>query len=329
MAGKAKIGINVNTRAPIILDNYSVADMLQIAIAAEEQGYHSAWVGDSLTSKPRLEPLSTLAAIASITTKIKLGTSTLLLPLRNQFPPLFAHAWATLDVISKGRTILGVGVGGGHPRIEDKLEFEMCGVNYEERGARFEEGLELLKQLWTKNNVTFSGKYHKLENVTIEPKPVQKPTPPIWIANALKIFNVKPKTTERILRRTARMGDGITSCCLDDGDLFEEQVLKVLQYREEYKLKGEFETSYQVTLNISDDEERAKNDQRSFLKKYYFIDYTNEQLDAWGPAGNARKILAWFEDFISHKCGTFIVRFAGQNQQEQFKKFNKEILPSL
>jgi alkanesulfonate monooxygenase SsuD/methylene tetrahydromethanopterin reductase-like flavin-dependent oxidoreductase (luciferase family) len=330
MRRKISVGLNVNTRAPIILKDYKVADIIDLGERLEEFGYHSAWVGDSLISKPRLEPLLTLAAIGARTHKIMLGTATLLLPLRNQFPPLFAHAWATLDVLSNGRTIFGVGVGGGHPRIEDKLEFEMCGVSYKERGSRFEEGLAILKLLWTSDHVSFEGKYTRLSDVTIEPKPLQKPTPPIWIANAVRMFHVGPKTTERIFRRTARMGDGVMTCCLRDGSVFQQDFQQILAYRKEYGGDIQnFEPSHQVTLNISEDVEHSIADMRSFLRKYYLVDYTEEELKAWGPAGNATTIIDWFEDFISHDCRTFVVRFAGQDQYAQFKKFTTEVLPSL
>ena len=330
MRRNIQIGINVNTRAPIILKDYTVKDLVHLGERVEEAGYHSAWVGDSLVSKPRLEPLTTMAAIGSRTSKIKLGTSTLLLPLRNQFPPIFAQAWATLDVLTGGRTIFGIGVGGGHPRIEDKLEFEMCGVPYEQRGLRFEEGLEIVKLLWTQDHVNFDGKYTKLTDVTLEPKPVQKPTPPIWIANAVRIFHVGPKTTERIFRRSARMADGIMSCCCSASE-FQEDFEKILEFRKEYKLDTtNFEPSHQVSLNITDGEaDQAREDMRTFLKRYYFIDYTDEQLASWGPAGNAKKILDWFDDFSSHRCRTFVVRLAGNDQEAQFKKFTAEVLPSL
>jgi alkanesulfonate monooxygenase SsuD/methylene tetrahydromethanopterin reductase-like flavin-dependent oxidoreductase (luciferase family) len=331
MSHKSNIGININTRAPLILDGFTFSDMLDLASSLEEEGYHSAWVGDSLVSKPRLEPISTLAAVAGRTEKIKLGTATLLLPLRNQVPPLFAQAWATLDVLSQGRSIFCVGVGGGHPRIEDQLEFEMCGVSYVDRGAVFEEGLEVIKKLWTENNVTFSGKFYKnIRNVNVEPKPVQKPTPPIWIANAVRFFHVKPKTTEKIFRRTATMGDGLMTCCLANGDVFEQDLKTILTYRKERGLQTSgFVASHQVTLNVGDNSEKSKLDMKDFLQRYYFVDYTDEQLKMWGPWGSPRNILEWFEDYASHGCDTFVVRFAGANQKTQYKRFTKEIFPSL
>ncbi len=325
-----KIGINVNTRAPLILDSFSVADMLELASRSEESGYGSVWVGDSLLSKPRLEPLTALAAISARTRKARIGTSTLLLPLRNQYPLLFAHAWATLDLISNGRTIFCIGVGGGHPRIEDKIEFELVGVPYESRGNIFEEGLELVKKLWTENNVTFNGKFHKVTAVTLEPKPLQKPHPPIWIANAARFFNSKPATVERVLRRTARMADGIMSAGLKDGETFGEELRQTLEYRREYKKPtANFETAYQVTLNIGDDPGKSRKDMLEFLKRYYFIDYTDAQLVTWGPYGAAGRLISWFDGFAKAGCNNFVVRFASLDQNGQFEKFTREVLPSL
>jgi alkanesulfonate monooxygenase SsuD/methylene tetrahydromethanopterin reductase-like flavin-dependent oxidoreductase (luciferase family) len=314
----------------MILDSFSVSDLLGMAVDAEEAGYDSVWVGDSLLSKPRLDPLTTMAAISSQTTSVKIGTSTLVLPLRNQYPLILAHAWASLDAISGGRTIFGVGIGGGHPRIEDKLEFEMVGVPYESRGKVFEEGLELVKKLWTEDDVTFHGKFHNVEKVTLRPKPVQKPHPPIWIANAAKFFHSKPSTIERVLRRTARLGDGFMSAGLKDSQAFGEELRQVNEFRKEYKKPlDNFSSSYQVTLNISDDSLKSRNDMLEFLERYYFLTYTDEQLIEWGPHGNASKLSEWFDSFSRAGCENFVVRFASLNQQGQFEKFTKEVLPSL
>src|SRR3972149_2166495 len=144
---------------------------------AEEAGFDSLWVGDRIL-RARFEALITLAAVASRTERVKLGTGTLLLPLRN--PLLVAQMVAALDHASNGRVIIGISPGG-----EDaKSEFEACGVPFEKRGKRLDESVEVLKLLWTGNNVNFSGDFYNLSNVTLDPKPVQKPYPGIWIGGA-------------------------------------------------------------------------------------------------------------------------------------------------
>jgi probable F420-dependent oxidoreductase len=165
--------------------------LLQMAETAEAAGFTSIWVGDSLL-RPRVGALTTLAAVAARTERVKLGTATLLLPLRS--PVLVAQTVAALDHASNGRVILGVAPGG-----EDaKEEFDVCGVPFDRRGSRMDEQIRILRRLWTEKDVDFKGKFYSLSGVTLEPKPVQKPCPPIWIGGA----------SERTFRRVAELGDG-------------------------------------------------------------------------------------------------------------------------
>ncbi len=153
--------------------------ILEMARIAEESGFSSLWVGDSIL-RARIEALMTLAAVASRTEKVMLGTATLLLPIRS--PVLVAQMIVALDQISGGRVILGVAPGG-----EDSIgEFEACGVQYERRGRRMDEAIKVLRMLWTMNEVQFSGEFYNISGVTLDPKPVQKPYPEIWVGGASK-----------------------------------------------------------------------------------------------------------------------------------------------
>jgi Luciferase-like monooxygenase len=146
---------------------------------AEDLGFDSAVTIDHLLLTPPayactwLEAMTTLAALAGVTRTIRLGTMVLVLPLRN--PVYFAKEWATLDLLSGGRSVLGIGVGW------HEEEFALMGVPYRERGPRTSETIEALKALWAGDDVTYEGKYYRFRNVTIDPKPVQSPHPPIWI----------------------------------------------------------------------------------------------------------------------------------------------------
>src|SRR5688500_4860185 len=146
---------------------------------AEDLGFDSAVSIDHLLLTPPayactwLEPMTMLAALAGVTRTIRLGTMVLVLPLRN--PVYFAKEWATLDLLSGGRSILGLGVGW------HAAEFALMGVPYRERGPRTREGIEVLKALWGGDDVTYEGKFYTFRNLTIDPKPVQLPHPPIWI----------------------------------------------------------------------------------------------------------------------------------------------------
>ncbi len=152
-------------------------------LRAEALGFHSAWVVDQvLGGIPSLEPVALLTYAAAITTRMKLGPAVLLTALRS--PVHLAKTLATLDHLSAGRLMVGVGLGGS------PAAYPAHGLTAARRAARFAEGIRVMKQLWTEPRVSFAGEFYALDNAAMEPKPVQKPHPPIWFGahhpNALK-----------------------------------------------------------------------------------------------------------------------------------------------
>jgi alkanesulfonate monooxygenase len=144
-----------------------------------------------------------LSALAGVTRTIRLGTMVLVLPLRN--PVYFAKEWATLDLLSGGRSILGIGVGW------HEEEFALMGVPYKERGPRMNEAIEAVCALWAGNEVTYRGRFYQFERLTIDPKPAQKPHPPIWIGGGTqpseKVYGQTVPNIDPVLRRIARYAD--------------------------------------------------------------------------------------------------------------------------
>lgn len=156
----------------------------------EELGYDSIWLIENISSgSPGLECLTTLGYMAACSTRLKVGTSILLLPLRN--PVIVAQAYASLDVLSEGRAILGVGVGdsGSHVAV---------GSDKRTRGARCEEHMELIRKLWSEESVTYPGRFTNINGYRQTPRPVQTPHPPIWVGGH----------SEPALERAARHADG-------------------------------------------------------------------------------------------------------------------------
>ena len=140
---------------------------------AESLGFESAWVLEQvLGSIPSLEPLELLTYAAAITERMRLGAAVLLAALRS--PVHLAKSLATLDHLSRGRLIVGVGLGA-NPRV-----YPAYGISADRRAARFAEAIRLMQRLWTEPRVTFDGQFWKLDNAAMEPKPLQKPHPPIW-----------------------------------------------------------------------------------------------------------------------------------------------------
>jgi len=176
---------------------------------AEDLGFESAMLIDHLLVAPPayrvtwLEPMTLLAALSGLTRTIRLGTLVLVLPFRD--PVAFAKEWATLDQLSGGRTILGVGVGW------NREEFAALRIPIEERGRRMNEMLESITALWAGDDVSYEGRYYRFEHLTIEPKPAQKPHPPIWIGGGTqpseKIYGQGVDTIQPVLRRIAKYAE--------------------------------------------------------------------------------------------------------------------------
>jgi probable F420-dependent oxidoreductase len=167
------------------------------AVRAEQLGYDSAWVSDHVVV-PReniknfgetiFDPLVTLGVLAGATSRVRLGTTVLIVPYRNAV--VTAKMVSSLDALSGGRLVLGVGAGWV------AAESAMLGVPFKERGAMTDEYLRAMQELWTSAKPSFAGTYTRFDNLVFEPKPVQKPHPPIWVGGH----------SAAALRRTARFG---------------------------------------------------------------------------------------------------------------------------
>lgn len=163
-----------------------------VAQLAEELGYDSIWAGDHVSFRnPLLDVTVALATFAAVTRKLTIGAGIVLLPLRH--PSLVAKEFASLDYVSDGRLVLGVGVGG-----EGSKDFEAVGVPLEERGARTNESLLALRELFAGPEASFSGRFFRFEGITIEPAPTQPGGPPLWVGGR----------SAAARRRAGRLGDG-------------------------------------------------------------------------------------------------------------------------
>jgi probable F420-dependent oxidoreductase len=174
----------------------------RVAIAAEEAGFDSVWTGEHVAlpvvgnpvatppETPFLDSVVALTRVAAVTTRIRLGTGILVLPHHN--PILVAKTLASLDVLSAGRVIAGFAAGYAEP------EFRALGVRFERRGAITDEYLRAIRSLWTAEEPAFEGRYARFAGIRFEPKPVQRPHPPIIIGG----------TAPPALARAAREGDG-------------------------------------------------------------------------------------------------------------------------
>lgn len=183
---------------PIRLDA-AASTNVKIAKAAEALGFDSVWASDHVVIPARrsgifteyfYDPFTLLAFISSVTSRILLGTSVIILPYRN--PLVTAKMAASLDVVSGGRLLFGVGPGWM------REEFEALGIPYESRGRMTDEYIEIIKTLWEKDDPKYEGEFFTFYDVGFDPKPLQKPGPTVWIAGS----------SERAMRRAALYGNG-------------------------------------------------------------------------------------------------------------------------
>ena len=172
---------------------YDAASLIEISKHVEGLGFDSLWLTENVYSGvTALETLIALGVIATNTQRVRFGPAVLIMPLRN--PVALAHACVTLDQLSAGRFVLGVGAGG-----ESKSTFDAYGIPINERGRRCDEMLELMHKLWTEESVTPHGRFWSLENYSLGARSTQHPHPPIWLAGA----------RATVVRRAARWADGI------------------------------------------------------------------------------------------------------------------------
>jgi probable F420-dependent oxidoreductase len=173
----------------------------------EQLGYDSAWGHESvLSASPQLSPIETMTYAAACTERLRLGCAVIVSTLHS--PVHLARSLATLDQLSGGRIDVGIGTGGKQQR------FPAFGMSADRYAARFAEGVALMKELWTQPRVSFDGDFYQLQDAAMEPKPIQKPHPPVWIG----------ATAESALRRAARIGDGFFGSGGSPTGRFAEQV---------------------------------------------------------------------------------------------------------
>jgi alkanesulfonate monooxygenase SsuD/methylene tetrahydromethanopterin reductase-like flavin-dependent oxidoreductase (luciferase family) len=337
--GSAQFGVNVNNREPLIAPGYSLSDLLDISQQVEEYGFESVWVGDSLFSKPRYDPMILLAAISQRTKRARLGTACVVSATRN--PLYLALEYATLDHVSGGRTIVGPCMG--NPEEGVKREYAALGLDFSKRAAIFEEGLAVLRELWTTGSVTFHGQHFDYDNISFYSgtemaplKPLQSP-PPMWVVSnpRLVVGTSAEDRVSRVIskasRRIAAYGDGWMTCCrARHPEEFAGQRAEVLAAVEETgRDPATFTMAYQVTMNIADSREAAQRSIGDYIGQYYPELSRAMDLGEWGPVGTPDDIIAWIKTFAEAGVTYFICRFGALDQFDQVKRFATEVLPAF
>ena len=244
--------------------------ILKISTAAEKLGYDSLWVSDHIVLPTKhkgfgnvfYDPLVTLSYIAGNTDKISLGTSVMVVPYRN--PVVLAKQISTIDVMSGGRVILGIGSGWL------REEFEALGVNYSERGKITDEYLEIFKELYTKELPEFNGRYFNFNDINFNPKPVQKPFPPVWVGGS----------SRPSLVRSVKYGNGWHAVGSTPGEIKTGKSTITELLKKYQRENDEFVISVRKNIQIT---ERNIKDEREILRGN--IDKIGQGLTEYKKAG--------------------------------------------
>ena len=260
-------GVALPHRSP---DPIDMAAVRGVALRAEALGFRDLWVTENtLDHVFCFDPVVVLTYAAAITTTIRLGVSVVVLPVHN--PIHVAHQWASLDYVSNGRAILGVGLGRDH-------HYEQFQTTRDGRVRRFREGVELIKALWTEPKVDYQGRIFQLEEGTMAPKPVQKPRPPIWMGVG------HPDA----VRRAASIADGWMGSGGSSNAAFTRSVPILHEALEKAgRDPATFPISKRVFLSVHERPEAA----RAELHRWFTVVYRNpEGTDASGIHGTPDQV---------------------------------------
>jgi alkanesulfonate monooxygenase SsuD/methylene tetrahydromethanopterin reductase-like flavin-dependent oxidoreductase (luciferase family) len=314
-----RIGVLIPTRGVVMQSarRPPVAECWTMARLADQAGYDALWVGDSIVAKPRLEPLTTLAYLAAMTERVRLGTAVLLPALRQ--PVVLAGQIANVDQVSRGRLVLGLGVGWSLPSAE--REWAACGADHKRRVRRLEEHVEIWRRLWRGEPLTHRGEDYELTEHTIGPLPWTEAGPPVLITAGNR-GEMLPAQFDRF----ARLGDGIITTYVH------AEECRLIRERAEAALarhgrpRADFPICVYTTVRMEDEPQVAERVTAEFLDTYYGGGVHSRGTMGLGPADSVIEALG---RYAAAGADDLCIRFIGDDQLEQLERFTREVLPAL
>jgi alkanesulfonate monooxygenase SsuD/methylene tetrahydromethanopterin reductase-like flavin-dependent oxidoreductase (luciferase family) len=285
---------------------------------AEASGYDDIWLGDSVTvlERARGDCLTLMSALAMTTTKVRIGTVPLLMSLRH--PVNLAHALATIDVISGGRLIIGASAGPVAPYMS--RQFEACGVPPKEKAGRLGETIELVRRLWAEPRVTFEGKYFKLYNAGILPKPLQTP-PPILLATG----SAPPDAT---MRRAARLGDGAITTA-ETPERFSAWSAYLDKLRAEHGKSGAVPKLLFASFRIGRDGSQTREEGWSWMESFFRRSRQDLQGTFTPVFGTETECATTLRSYRDAGMTGIIARIASDDDETQSDLLVKALKPAL
>ena len=293
----------------------TIDEMRTLVELVDRGGYDSLWVGDHISfALPIFDPLLQLAQAAVVSRRLQLGTAVYLLPLRHPTP--VAKQVSTLDHLTEGRFIFGVGVGGEFPK-----EYEACGVPIAERGARLSESFTVLRKLWSGEPTSHAGRFFQFEEVMMQPPPRQAGGPRIWCGGR----------SEPALRRIGRLADGWMSYVVTP-DMFRQglETIDAAASAAGRSFDRGFGTAHLLFTRVDDTYEKALDAATASLSTRYAMDFRKaaQRYCALGPAAQVVESIRRF-----HEAGArhVILDFVGPYEERfaEIERFAREALPML
>ncbi|MEU1719880.1 LLM class flavin-dependent oxidoreductase [Nonomuraea sp. NPDC005692] len=306
---EVKVGYLLPTRDQAVRGDDDPALMIAQARHADALGFDSVWAGDSPLTRPRVDPLLLLSAVAVTAPRLTLGTAVLLPALRH--PILLAHQLASLDRIAGGRLI--VGMGGGFPNASTEAQFDTIGVPFRTRVSRLEESIEAMRRLWGGQGASFTGRHFDFRDVSLVPTPSRPSGPPIWLAGS----------GEPALRRVARLADGWLP--------YPPAVADYARERATIEQEGSRPVTHALyaTLSLDDDPAQARETLRRSIERYY-----NARLEAVEKiqamfAGRPSDAAEWLNSYIRAGARHVVIRLAADDHHAALETVAARVLPLL
>ena len=290
-------------------------------------GIRSGWAIRSSPSRAWMRSSCRVGALAARTRRVKLGPACFAsTPLRNAL--LLAYQWCSLDFLSGGRTIFDAcqgapGQGGGN----FEQEFAAFQIDPASRMRRMEEAIEILRLTSSKEHASYQGQYHRFDDISVLPRPVQQPIPIRVTANPVPQY---PKMAERALRCVARYGDGWMTTG-NTPESFAEHLATIRRYAQEEgrDLGPAFEACLYFNINVNEDREAAFAESKQFLDTYYSVDYPRPYLENWVAFGSPGDCIERLRSFIDAGATTITLRLVGYDQSRQFERVTNEVLAAF
>lgn len=301
--------------------------MSEFARLAENLGYDGITMGGSGVAGQGIDPIVTLSQAAAVTEHLLLSTSVFLLSFVH--PLILGQQVATLDFLSKGRVILGVGVGGERP-----WQFRNLDIPFEDRGARANEAIEILKGLWTQKSLTYKGKVFNIEDVSLEVKPHRKPHPLIWVGGRLGGIQTaldgsrKFKSKTAAMKRAAKYGDGWFPY-LTDPEAYSRSVELIRGYAKEEGRDiddGSFTWAHNLFCSVGDNHDEALENAAAGNN---FGQGRVEFSERYDIAGTPEECIKQLREYVDIGVTHFVLKpyFPVKTVLEQVNRFAKEVIP--